>query len=417
MKAHRSRVIDSELHTELTVMGAVLLEGPKAVGKTQSASQVAQTTYRLDMDRAARTMFDADPGLLFDAPTPILFDEWQELPELWNAVRRAVDEHSERGLYLLTGSATPRDNARLHPGAGRISRIMMRPMSLFESGHSTGEVSLASVLAGHTPQATPSTMSVREIIERIVIGGWPEAVELDENLARRWMGNYLKNVAEVDIPAMGPRRQPANLKRLLSALARGVGTPLKRAPLEVEAGGESGPIASETLNNYLDALERLFLIETLPAWRPHMRSPSQLRTSAVHYFVDPSIGPAALGIGTSELLADLPAAGFHFEALVMRDIRVYSQALDASLSSWRDTKLNKEVDLIIELPNGSWAAVEVKLGENATDAAAASLLSFAEKVDTARHGKPVALIVINAGRYTYRRPDGVLVIPISVLGP
>lgn len=194
-------------------------------------------------------------------------------------------------------------------------------------------------------------------------------------------------------------------------------TPLNRSALEIEIGGTGGPIASETLANYLDALDRLMLVESLPAWRPHMRSRRRLRASSVHHFVDPSLGTAALGVGVKGLLKDLEAAGYHFESLVLRDLRVYSQALDATLSSWRDSQTGAEVDVVLELPNGSWAAFEIKLGEVAADAAAASLLHFVGKVDTTRHGDPLALVVITGGRFSYKRPDGVIVVPITALGP
>lgn len=417
MTDYRPRVIDAELRERLSVMGAVLIDGPKATGKTFSASQVAATVLRVDVDRAARAALEAHPEQLFTYPTPILFDEWQEAPELWNLVRRAVDDHQEKGLYLLTGSARPRDDAKLHSGAGRIGRLRMRPMSLFETGHSTGTVSLKSVLEGEPPKGVPSEITVPDLLERIVVGGWPSLLESNVDAARKWLADYLRSLVEVDVPGLGPRRNPENLGRLLMALARATGTPLNHSNLALEVGGAGGPIASETLTNYLEALERLLLVEALPAWRPHMRSRTRLRISSVHHFVDPSLGTAALGVGVDELLHDLDSAGFHFESLAVRDLRVYSQALGASLSSWRDSKTGDEVDVILELPNGRWAAFEIKLGENAADAAASSLLKFAQKVDLERHGEPLALAVITGGRFAYQRSDGVSVIPISLLGP
>lgn len=417
MVGYRARVVDAELLDLMGFMGGVLIEGPKAVGKTATASQVARTTYRMEVDRAARAALETFPEQLFASPTPILFDEWQETPDLWNLVRRAVDDREEKGLYLLTGSSRPRDNARLHSGVGRIGRLRMRPMSLYESGHSTGAVSLGAILDGAEAAADPSPLTVPELIERIVVGGWPEAVDLAERAARAWLAAYVRNVVEVDIPALGPRRNPGNMTRLLASLARAVGTPLKRSAVMAEVGGQNGPIDDKTLANYLDALDRLMLTEPLPAWQPHLRSRTRLRTTPVHHFVDPSIGVAALGAGSADLLADLEAAGFHFESLALRDLRVYSQSLGATLSSWRDTQLGKEIDAILELPNGRWAAFEIKLGETQADAAANALLDMASKVDVERHGKPVALVVITGGRFTYRRPDGVTVIPITALGP
>lgn len=401
----------------MRVMGAVLIDGPKAVGKTQTTTRVAKTVLRLDVDRVARAALETVPEQLFEYPTPILFDEWQETPDLWNLVRRAVDDHRRKGLYLLTGSATPRDDTRMHSGAGRIGRLRMRPMSLFESGHSDGSVGVAALLDGERVTGTTNTLTVPQLLERIVVGGWPEITDWDWTDARDWLTDYLRNLAEVDVPRLGPRRNPGNIARLLASLARAVGTPLNRSALEVEVGGATGPIASETLNNYLDALERLMVLEPLPAWRPHMRSRTRLRTTPVHHFVDPSIGTAALGVGPADLLADLNAAGFHFESMALRDLRIYSQPLGATLSSWRDTQANKEIDAILELPNGTWAAFEFKLGEGATDAAAESLKAFASKVDTRKHGEPAALVVINGGRFTVRRDDGVTVVPLSVLGP
>ncbi len=417
MTEYRSRVVDAELRDRLSVTGAVLVDGPKAVGKTFTASRVAETVLRIDVDRAVRAALEVRPEQLFTYPIPILFDEWQEAPELWNLVRRAVDDRDEKGLYVLTGSARPRDDARMHSGAGRIGTLRMRPMSLYETGHSSGEVSLEALLGGAEPTGAPAALTVPDILERVVIGGWPDLLGANERTARAWLADYRRNLAEVDIPGLGPRRNPGNIARLLAGLGRSVGTPLNRSALEVEIGGAGGPIASETLANYLDALDRLMLVESLPAWRPHMRSRTRLRASSVHYFVDPSLGTAALGVGVKGLLDDLEAAGYHFESLVLRDLRVYSQALDATLSSWRDSQTGAEVDVVLELPNGSWAAFEIKLGEVAADAAAASLLHFAGKVDTTRHGDPLALTVITGGRFTYNRPDGVIVVPITALGP
>lgn len=417
MPAYRPRVADTELKRWMSVMGAVLIDGPKAVGKTATASQLAKTVLRMDVDRAARAALETYPEQLFTYPTPVLFDEWQETPEIWNLVRRGVDDHTERGLYLLTGSATPRDTARLHSGAGRIGRLRMRPMSLFETGHATGTVSLADLLEGGDPVGAVTELTVPDIIERVVIGGWPDLLTFGERDARDWLDAYLANLADVDVPALGPRRNPGNITRLLSALARSVGAPLNRTALGVEVGGQGGPVAAETLTNYLDALDRLMLVEPLPAWRPHMRSRTRLRTASVHHFVDPSVGTAALGVGVPEMLADLEAAGLHFESLVLRDLRTYAQPLRASFSSWRDSQSGREVDAILELPNGRWAAFEFKLGEGAADAAAESLLRFAATIDVDKHGAPLALAVITGGRYAYRRRDGVLVVPIGALGP
>lgn len=417
MTDYRPRVVDGELKRRMAAMGAVLIDGPKAVGKTRTAVEVAASVFRMDVDEAARAALEVAPEQLFSSPAPIVFDEWQETPRLWNLVRRAVDDHDGRGLYVLTGSSRPRDDARVHSGAGRIARLRMRPMTLFETGHSTGEVSLHRLLDGGDPVGASSGLSIDGLLERIVVGGWPDLLDVGEREASLWLSDYLRTLAEVDVPGLGPRRNPGNITRLLAALGRSAATPLNLTSLAKDVGGARGPIASETLANYMDALERLMLIEPVPAWRPHMRSRTRLRASAVHHFVDPSLGTAALGVGTRQLRQDLNAAGLHFESLVMRDLRVYGQSLGAALASWRDSQTGHEVDAVLELPDGRWAGIEVKLGESAADAAAASLLRMAGKIDRERHGEAAALIVVTGGRFSYRRPDGVCVVPITALGP
>ncbi len=416
MLSYLPRILDRELSERLTAMGAVLIEGPKACGKTATASQVAKTIIRLDEDESARDAIALAPDQLFDQPTPILFDEWQAEPAIWNRVRRQVDDRRDRGLYILTGSATPNDDANRHSGAGRFGVIQMRPMSLFESGHSNGHVSLEALLNGESKTAVGMHLSFDQLLERIVIGGWPSLVTANEAQAREWLRDYISQIVEVDVQTLGTRRNPRNLRRLLAALARSVGQPVTDTSLAQDVGGRDTPLAPETLTNYLEAIERLHLTENSESWRPHMRSRARLRTSAVRYFVDPSLGPAALDVGSAQLRADLNATGFHFEALVMRDLRIYGQRLRGRVDSWRDSNGN-EIDAVLSLPDGTWAAFEVKLNPAAADEAATSLLRFAAKVDTSRHGEPAALAVITSTGYAGRRPDGVHVIPIATLGP
>jgi hypothetical protein len=397
-------------------MGAVLIEGPKACGKTATASRVARTVIRFDEDEAARAAVTLDPQRLFTGPPPILFDEWQVEPAIWNRIRRQVDDTGERGRFVLTGSATPRDDVLRHSGAGRIAVIRMRPMSLFESGHSTGEVSLAGLLAGEPQSGDGTHLTYPQLLQRLVVGGWPQLLDVDEDDARDWLHDYLEQIVQIDIPALGPRKAPRNLQRLLAALARGVGQAVKLSELAKDVGGERGGVAHETLTGYLDALDRLKLTEDSPAWRPHMRSRTRLRAAAVRYFVDPSLGPAALGVGTAELRADPQATGFHFEALVVRDLRIYAQLARGGVSSWRDANGN-EVDAVVTLRNNTWAAFEIKLNPRDVEVAAASLKRFAAAVDQDKHGSPAALGVITSTGYAGLRPDGVHVIPIAALGP
>ncbi len=417
MPNYRPRVADRELADLMKAVGAVLIEGPKASGKTATASRVAATVFDMDRDSTARASIELNPGYLFDRPTPILFDEWQTTPDLWNSVRRAVDASDRgRGLYLLTGSARPRDDVNRHSGAGRFATLRMRPMSLFESGHSNGDVSLAALLEGKRQPGRDSGLTVPNLMERVVIGGWPDLLEADELTARRWLRGYLKQVIEVDIPSLVGRRDPRTLGRVLTSLARFVAHAPATRTIAADAGGERGPVNPATIYSHLDALERLQLLDNSEAWQPHMRSRSRLRSAATRYFVDPSIATSALGVTSMDLLNDLPAAGYHFEALVVRDLRVYAQQLGGRIDTWRDEGGN-EVDAIITVPGGRWAAVEIKMSNTEVDTAAASLTKFAQRIDTSRHGEPQSLIVVTATGSAGMRNDGVHVVPITALGP
>lgn len=417
MATYLPRIIDGELERRLKSIGAVVIEGPKACGKTATATRFAQTVFRLDEDPVARSLIHNAPGQLFDNPTPILFDEWQVEPAIWNRVRRQVDDRHGKGLYILTGSATPNDDATRHSGAGRFGVINMRPLSLFESGHSNGGVSLTALLDGAAQSGDGRHLDFMGVVKRIVIGGWPELVDAEEDSARDWLSGYLTQIAEVDVQSLGARRDPVNIRRLLASLGRSVGQATKSTELAKDVGGEDGPIARDTLANYLSGLDRLHLIDNSEAWRPHMRSRARLRQAPVRYFVDPSLGLAALNSGSTELLADLNALGLHFEALVMRDLRIYAQPLRGTVDSWRDSN-GHEVDAIVSVRDNKWGAFEVKLGHDAVEAAAESLRRFATKVDTSRHGEPAFLgVIISNGSYAYRRDDGVHVIPIGCLGP
>ncbi|MGL5824591.1 MAG: ATP-binding protein, partial [Nocardioides sp.] len=365
------RIADQELAARLQVMGAVLIEGPKGCGKTATASQVAKTIIRLDEDPAARSQVSLDPKALFSGEPPILYDEWQLEPDIWNKIRRQVDDRSEKGQFILTGSARPRDDTNRHSGAGRFSVMQMRPMSLIESGDSSGQMSLAALLEGQTQTGLGTHLTFADLLQRIVVGGWPQLIDTDEEFARDWLDDYLRQVIEVDIPAMGQRRSPRNLARVLESLGRSVGQAAKLNELAKDVGGESGPIAHETLTGYLDALDRLKLTDNSPAWRPHMRSRTRLRTAPVRYFVDPSLAIAALNIGTAELRADPLATGFHFEALVVRDLRIYSQLHRGHVDAWRDAN-GREVDAIVTGRDNRWAAFEIKLNPRDVDAAAAN---------------------------------------------
>jgi predicted AAA+ superfamily ATPase len=410
-------VVDDRLESRLRSSGAVLVEGPKACGKTATAARFAKSTFRLDSDASARGLVATSPETIFSAPTPILLDEWQMAPDLWNLVRREVDDRSpERGLCILTGSATPTDDVRRHTGAGRIARIRMRPMSLFESGVSSGQVSLRKLFDDQFAASLEPNVSVPQLIDHMVIGGWPGLREASVEDARPWLEDYLQTVVEVDIPQFGARRDPQSLRRLLTGLGRGVGTDVTIASLAKDVGGPDAPADRAAVSGYLQALERLMLVEDVPAWAPHMRSTSPLRKSATRYLTDPSLGVAAVGAGPRQLLLDLNATGFHFEAMVVRDLRVYSEPMGGLLSHWRDNS-GHEVDVVVTLADGRWGAVEVKMNPDDIERAADSLMRFATKVDTTKVGDPAFLGVVTTRSAAYRRKDGVVVLPVASLGP
>jgi predicted AAA+ superfamily ATPase len=290
-----ARVADDELAARMSSSGAVLIEGPKACGKTATAMRVAGTVVRLDVDPGSRALVSAAPEVLFAQPTPILFDEWQIEPRLWDLVRRQVDDRSPaRGQFVLTGSASPNDDIRRHSGAGRISTLRMRPMSLYESGDSSGQVSLAALFDGTAPAAVDPGLTVARLVERIVTGGWPDLVGAEVADARQWLRDYLRNLIEVDVQNVGARRNPRNVRKLLTALGRSVGTDTSVRSLAADVGGSDGPADRGTIDAYLTTLKRLMVVEDVPAWAPHMRSATPLRQSATRYLVDPSLGVAAL---------------------------------------------------------------------------------------------------------------------------
>ena len=414
---YRPRIADGELAERMESAGAVLIEGPKSCGKTATASRRASTVFRMDTDDSARDLVDTAPELLLGAAQPVLFDEWQVAPKLWNLVRRQVDDlGGEPGRFLLTGSATPRDDATRHSGAGRYSILRMRPMSLFETGISTGAVSLAGLFDGDfTPSMAPN-VTVPNLVDCIVTGGWPALLDVPVRVAQRWVVDYLSSLVEVDLPQMGVRRDPATLRRFLASLARGTGTELSTQAIATDVAGPDRTLDRDTAAGYLDILARLMVTEDVPAWAPHMRSATPLRKSAARFMVDPSLAVAALGVGAGQLLRDLNATGFLFESLVLRDLRVYSQPLRGRLARWRDNN-NHEVDIIITLDDGRWGALEVKMNPAAADGAAASLLRFKDKVDLDKVGEPAFLGVVTTRTAAVRRQDGVHILPIAALGP
>jgi uncharacterized protein len=415
---YRSRLADAELADRLQSAGAVVVEGPKACGKTATARQAAASEVLLDVDENARATVAVNPALVLDGPVPRLIDEWQIEPRVWDHIRRAVDERGRPGQFILAGSAVPADDATRHTGAGRFSRLRMRPMSLFESGVATGSVSLAGLLGGDPSESPDSGLTIGDLAEEIARGGWPGL--RDQPIARVQQGvrDYLDEIRRTDINAVdGIRRDPERVGRLVRSLARNVATQVAASTLAADTDGADGPLKKHTVGDYLAALERVFIVEDQPAWTPHLRSRYALRRAAKRHFVDPSLAVAALRAGPATLLRDLNLLGLLFESLVVRDLRVYAQASDGRVLQYRDSD-DLEVDAIVETGDGRWAAFEVKLGgDKLIDEGADSLKAFSKRVDGEKTGEPAALGIIVAGGYGYVREDGIQVVPIGALGP
>lgn len=415
--SYRSRILDGLLRHRLASQGAVLIEGPRACGKTTTARQFAASEVLLDIDEDARQAAEVEPSLVLQGPTPRLIDEWQLEPKIWNHLRREVDDRGEVGQFILTGSAVPADDITRHTGAGRISRLEMRPMTLYELGHSSGTVSVADLLDGIFDGSREIEFSLHDLAEFIAAGGWPGHLGRDSDAAVQAMRDYVEELCRSNVSRVGDKkRDPDRVRRLLRSLARNTGTYAAATTLAEDTGGAEEAISARTAREYVTALERLRIVEVQPPWSTHLRSKSRLRRSPKWHFVDPSLAVACLGAMPERLLEDMNLFGFLYESLVTRDLRVYAQAADASVYQYRDNT-GLEVDAIVEAVDGRWAAFEIKLGKSRVDEAAEDLLKFENRVDTTRAGEPAMLGVVVSSGYGYRRDDGVAVIPLGSLGP
>lgn len=417
MVEYRERVADDAIDSALTTFGAVILEGPRAAGKTTTALQHVASSVRLDSSPEVAALAETAPGVVLAGAVPRLIDEWQLAPTIWNAARHAVDIRQAPGQFILTGSATPADDVTRHSGAGRFRRITLRTMSLAESGDSTGAVPFLDLFA-RTKVAGLGGPAVDDYARLIVRGGWPALVEDPNRSASEYLDSYLSDIARIDIPSAGTRVDPLRMRALLRAVARNTATeiPATRLAKEAEIGDDDADMLSaQTARKYLDALTRVQVLEEQPAWLPHLRSTLRQRMSPKWHFVDPSLAAAALGASPQALLADPKTLGFLFESLVIRDLRIYVEPLGGAVTHYRDEQ-NDEVDAIVELPDGRWAAFEVKLGGQARiEAAAKSLRKLLTKVTENRAASVASLNVVTAGSTSYTRPDGVNVIALGHL--
>lgn len=418
-RAYRPRIVDLELADRLAASGAVLIEGARAVGKTATARQAASSEVLLDVDESARIAADVEPALVLEGATPRLIDEWQIAPSLWNQVRRTVDERGQPGQFILTGSAIPADNVTRHTGAGRVSRMRMRPMSLVEVGRSTGEIALSGLLAGESVRCPDPGLRFDQVVTEILVGGWPRERHLPAAAAQRAVRDYLNEITHLDLGRVeGLRRfDIARVTRVIRSLARNIATEASLSTLSRDTVTEGDPAPRyETVGSYLAALEQVMIIEDQPAWAPHLRSRHVLRSRPKRHFVDPSLAAAALRATSDGLERDLRFTGLLFESLVIRDLRIYAQANDASVFHYRDSD-GLEADAIVETADGRWAAFEIKMGQGMVDEAARNLLRLADRVDTSACGEPNCLGVVTSSGIGYTREDGVKVLPVGSLGP
>ena len=420
MKDYLPRVCDDLLAFRLRSKGAVLVEGPKWCGKTTTCAQQAQSAlYMQSPESRAQNMRMAElsPQLLLDGDVPRLIDEWQDAPSLWDAIRYEIDRRNEFGQFILTGSSVPLDARKTaHSGTGRIARLRMRPMSLFESKDSSGSVSLKDLFAGEQPTARAQTGTIKDLAFLVCRGGWPKAIGQSQDVALQQALDYVDAIASVDISRVdGISRSETLARALLRSYAR-----LSSSQGSLESiRADMGPTAlgESAFAEYIEALRRLFVIDDLEAWSPNLRSKTAIRTSPTRHFIDPSIATAALGASPADLVADLNTFGLLFESMCIRDLRVYASALDGSVAHYRD-KSGLEADAVVHLRNGSYGFVEVKLGgDSAIEQGAQSLKTLANKIDQKRMGAPAFLMVlVGLGDFSYCREDGVMVVPIRALG-
>ena len=420
MEEYRKRIADKLLKERLEEVGAVLIEGPKWCGKTTTAEQRAESVLYMANPSTLRQNLELarlNPGLLLDGAVPRLIDEWQLAPELWDAVRFEVDHRQREGQFILTGSAVPPKSDKINH-TGRFAWLKMRPMSLWESGDSSGDISLGDLFDGKTIKGGINRKGLDDIAFLTCRGGWPSSVGKSDRAALRIPYNYLDAVVRSDVSRVdGTLRDPERIKTLLRSYARLQGTQASADIIRTDMGAdESDRPALNTVYSYISALEKIFVIEDMKAWNPNLRSTTTVRTSDTRYFVDPSIATAALGLGPKDLINDLNTFGLIFETLCVRDLRVYADSLDGTVYHYRD-KTGLECDTVIHLRNGSYGLVEIKLGgDSLIQHGVDTLTDLSSKLDTSRMKAPSFLMVLTAvGDYAYQRADGIWIVPIGCL--
>ena len=422
MRIYRHRIADDLLKRKLLGKGAVLIQGPKWCGKTTTAKQVAKSLLDLgdtaELSNALETV-QILPKKLLEGENPRLIDEWQTLPELWDMVRSEVDRRGEMGQFILTGSSVPVDEEkRRHSGTGRFGWIKMRPMSLWESGDSTGKISLSDLFSGQVFEPFECSMELEQLAFLVCRGGWPQATFLEGDIALDQARDYYEAIYKIDIHRVDKvRRNSERTRLLLRSYARNTGTATSFSQMcEAIKANDNATITYETISDYVDALKKLFVLEDMPAWNPNLRSKTAIQSSDTRYFIDPSIATSALSLGPKDLMNDLKTFGLYFESMAVRDLRIYADSLGGDLYHFRDSS-GLECDAVLHLRNGEYALIEIKLGgKDNIDKGAESLKTLANKIDTGKMKAPAFLMVLTGVRqYAYRRPDGVFVVPIGSL--
>ncbi len=422
MKDYRPRIVDEMLKEKLKAKGAVIIEGPKWCGKTTTAMQIAGSVLRMDEPskrEANIQMSEIAPERLLQGETPRLIDEWQIAPKLWDATRYEVDTRGEEGQFILTGSAVPVESKEMtHSGTGRFTWLTMRPMSLYESNESTGEVSLEELFTTPKQITGANSIDIDNLAFEICRGGWPHAVGMGEKAALSQAIDYYDAVIKSDINrADGVNKSPERVKRLMKSFARNQGAQVANTVLKADIQvNDTESLNEDTIASYINALKKIFVVEDMPAWNPNLRSKTAIRTTDTRYYIDSSIATAALGIGPNDLINDLNTMGLLFETMCVRDLRVYTEYLGGEVLHYRD-KLGLECDTVIHLRNGKYGLAEIKLGgQKLIEEGAINLKSLADKIDTTKMPAPsFMMIVVGIGDFAYRRADGIYIVPIGCL--
>ncbi len=413
------RLIDSELKQDLEIFGSIIIEGPKWVGKTTSAKAVSKSVINIqDPDHREEylEMAKFKPSLLLEGSTPRLIDEWQDVPELWDAVRMAVDNRDEPGQFILTGSVIVDKTKICHTGTGRIYCLKMGTLSLLESGDSVGSISLRGLFNGSQQIEGVSEKTTEDIAKFIVRGGWPKSIGVSDAAALKLVKGYCDRIIDTEISeGSGTRHDNNRVRAVMKSLSRSISAPLSKTNIIKDVSSDIS-LTENTLDTYLNALRDIYVLQELEAWSPNLRSKTAVRTADTVHFCDPAIAAYFLSASPGDLLRDLHTFGLLFESLVIRDLRTYVQFLDGEVFHYRD-KTGLEADAIIHLHDGRWAAIEVKLGGSWVDEAAVNLLKLKDRVDSEKMGEPAFLAVVTGTQYAYTREDGVHVIPITLLGP